>query len=657
MIVTISRPGALPHQQVRTKVRYKPGQIAVIAEGSSFELLRGNLPGTATLKFSAPPDVQPGDWVRVYLDGDPCLPGQPEDRPHYLGEALNEVWEAGVGDLALRGLTERIRKAAWRGPLVEGKVSLLTGLLRPYLLDVLTRSELGPVTVGSVPESPVGFRSVAPFETLGTTLDTVMPALPGGVAGVDARATFHVQEAFDAVTMRFPRSRSDRPPGRVDSYANAVRFKYNRPSGAEAAFELKLSLEVTHYKQAAWAEESLPASVTTVAVNPYAALPVQVFSSLTYPGANAGMTVSRDTSLSAMSPTWTGHLGDGVTWDTGVLSGGALQLRATGQDGYTFGTVVQTGMIFGPLLPELRLRVELPDNATQTLGAAGDGHAGQPGDPTWTYEPNTFPAGGSVRYHPDDLLAYLAAHGTYPHGFDLRLVGTSSPTSLRIIRGAAPVMDPTRVVMVENDYSVPASGAAQLVPAPAMLLPMRASLHLPSVAQWRGGDQVTTDVHVTAVKIYDSETQQQFVLTRADDDADTGRRIWTLPDDARADGVMVEGDLRQIGWVGLRIADEAGLAIYAYGLLRNRVQPARSWKGTVRSLWADSQKTRLDVRGRARFDTPAGDRELDIQKATYNLGDKSVIVECGTPWPADDAEALAGAIERVERSLVKAGGG
>ena len=425
MLITISRPGALPHQSVRAKVQYRAGQLAAVAEGSSFELLRGNLPGTATLKFSAPPDVQPGDWVRVYLDGDVCNPGQDDDHPHYLGEVLNEVWEAGVGDLALRGLTERVRKAAWRGPTVNGTVGLLTGLLRPYLLDVLARSALGPVTVGSVPESPVGFRSVTPFEVLGTTLDTVLPALPGGVAGVDARAQFQVQEAYDDVTMRFPRTRSERPPGRVDSYANCVRFKYTRPSGAEAVFELRLTLEVAHYGQEAWAEESLPASVTTTLTNPYAALPVRVYSYLTYPGDNPGLTVGRDVSLMAMAPTWTGHLGDGVAWDMGVLSGSTLQLRATGQDAYTFRAVVELPLTFGPLLAELRLQVELPGNPTQTVGTKDGTDAGKPGDPAWTYEPAGLPAGAVVRYHPDDLLAYRTAHGAYPKGFDLRVRASS----------------------------------------------------------------------------------------------------------------------------------------------------------------------------------------------------------------------------------------
>lgn len=648
MLITLSRPGGLPHTTLRTKTRYRSGEVAPIAEGTSFEILRGDVCGAGTLKVSGPPDYQLQDWVRVYLPGDVCNPGQPDDDPSYLGEVTNEPWEAGVGSLTLKPLIERVRKAAWRGPVVGGVVQPLKATLRPYLLDVLARAALGPVTVGDVADVPVGFYSTNPFELLATTLDSVLPALPGGVIGVDARARLQVRAADDVVMHRFARTRSKREPGRVDGYANCVQFKYTRPSGSEATFALRLTLEVAHYGQEAWTQESLPASVTTTLTNPYAALPVRVYSYLTYSGDNAGLTVGRDVSLMAMAPTWAGHLGDGVAWNTGVRSGSTLQLRATGQDAYTFRTVVSLPLTFGPLLAELRLQVELPGNPTQTIGARDGTAAGQPGDPGWTYEPAGLPAGAVVRYHPTDLLAYRAVHGVYPQGFDLS-VRASDGGSLRIVRGAAPIMDPTRVVMAENDYVVPASGAAQLVPAPPMQLPMAADLHLPTYYQWRAGDQVTTDAHVTAVTIYDSETRQQFVLARADDDPDTGRRVWTLPGDARADGMMVSGDLRQIGWVGLRVTDETGLAVYAYGLLRNRVQPARSWRGVIRTAG------RIHVGGRARFDTPGGDVELDEQKATYNAAEKAWVVECGTPWPSDDDQALAEQIQRVERAVVKAG--
>ncbi|GAA5514764.1 hypothetical protein Dcar01_03525 [Deinococcus carri] len=650
MLITISRPGALPHATYRAKTRYRDGQVAFLPAGSTFEILRGNLCGAGTLRFSAPPDFAPRDWVRVYLAGDLCLPGDPADNPRYLGEAVNEPWEAGEGDITCQALTDRIRKAAWHGDLVGGVVQPLEDFLRPYLLAVLARCGLGPVAVGDVPDYRARFRSVNPFELLGDTLDALLPALPGGVAGVDARARLQVVPDSDTVMVRFPRSRSERPPGRVDNYANCVRFKYTKPSGEEAVFEQRLTLEVAVYRQEAWAVESLPASVTTTQLNPYAGQSVRVGSAMTYPGENAGLSVYRETRLDAMNPAWTGHLGDGIAWDTAVLSGAELQLRAAGQEAYTFRTRVQAQLTTSPIPAELRLQLVAQDGTTTIYSNT------TPGAATWTHTMLGASAGIMLRYHPDDLQAYRAAHGAYPTGFDLRAIppgySGSTPTTedrFVMVRAAAAAVEPTNVQFVENEYIVPADAYNLRLAAPAMLLPQSASLHLPLYYQWRSGDQVVTDAHVTGVSVYDSLTTARATLTRAEDDPETGRRVWTLPADVRVDGVTVSGDPAQIGWVGLRLTDEAGLASYAHGLLRNRTQPARVWTGTIRNL------DPLDVGGQARFDTPGGDMELDVQKATYHLGERQKTVECGTPWPRDDADALAGAIERVERDVRRAG--
>ena len=153
--------------------------------------------------------------------------------------------------------------------------------------------------------------------------------------------------------------------------------------------------------------------------------------------------------------------------------------------------------------------------------------------------------------------------------------------------------------------------------------------------------------------IYDSETRQQYVLERADDDADTGRRVWTLPGDARANGMMVAGDLRQIGWIGLNVTDEAGLLAYAVGRLLPLLTPVRSWVGRYPDL------RRLTVAGVARFDDEGGDLDLNVTRGRYDLTNGRSVIEAGTPQAYDDIAAVEqafAAIERVQRLSTTPGG-
>ncbi|WP_104992729.1 hypothetical protein [Deinococcus sp. NW-56] len=653
-IVTFSRPGALPHATVRSRVRMADGQPALIEQGSSFEILRGNLCGAGTLRFTAPPRFRPGDWVRVYLPGDTCLPGDPADHPRYLGEAVGEPWEVGEGEIALRPLTDRVLKAAWRGDVVGGVVQPFTAPLKPYFEMAWARCRLPPgITLGTVSESTATFRSVNPFERLDTTVQTLLPGLPGGAAGVDARGRFHLLAARDEVAAHFFRARSDRPPGRVDNYANCVRLPYARPDGVEAFFEFRAGLEVAVFGEA-WAVEALPTGLTVLQDNPYAALGTATSLTLQHPDLPEWQ-AAQNTNAPVFSPSWGGKLSQGA--DLGVLYGTALTLAQWADSAVRlpFNPVTGTGVVVTALEPGLQLE-KVMGNVTKPV-SLGQGAPFHPTGGPWrevfdsTADPAPYSGPTLLRYTVESVNAYANANGRLPPGFRVGVVDYPSPGELAVT--AASSANPVSRRMVPAQLIAVDLGGGhtrfEAVPRPFGLAPS-VRLTLPVARSWRAGDVVTTDAAVTRVQAeLNTNPPTLLDLTRGEDDADTGRRVWVLPQDYQLSTLIVSGDPAQIGWIGVRLADQAGLLVYATGLLRHRVQPVRGWKGTVPDL------RRLDVDGMIRFDTPEGDEELDFQKATYDLGARETVLEAGTPWPADDDEAIANMIESVERSVRRAG--
>ncbi|WP_161883843.1 hypothetical protein [Deinococcus alpinitundrae] len=658
--VTFSRAGAAwPYRTAyqRAAGEYKPGELAVL--GGNLEILPGNLCGSGNLKLSAVPErgssrMAPGDWVRVHLSD--------SDVPIYLGEVGQEPWEIGGGEVKLLSLKDRVGDAAWHSDVAADGTTVLPlkDRFKPYLQAVLARAVLPPgITVGSIADVNAVLNALTLFETVGDSFAAALPAAAGATWGVNPLAEIVVHQLTDTLTHRFPRTRSDRPPGTHDGYKNCVRFEYARPDSVRAFFEYKATLEIAVFGEA-WLPESLPASVTTTQNNPYAGTSVDINIPVIHPD-EPTFNLNLHTTNTALTPNWTGHLGDGLGIGPGTLAvnqGAGLQLTQNQQETVRITQTASTGS---------KGNIEGVVSYTPSGGTAKvidleyqiDGGA-------WTtipYVPNSvrqFNLTGStalLRYVQADVDAYITATGHRPVAFDfaVQLPGPSLKVYLPAVSATSSTGGLPAMGQVLATAGTASAGITPYQVRP-LSAPMTVRVGLPGVYVWRAGDTVTTDVNVTGVVLKDLTTA--VTLTRKDDvdgpdpaHPEVGRRrIWATPQDITASQVIVTGDPNQIRWVGAAIADQAALIAYAYGLLRYKMQPVRSWVGKYKTL------RRLEVSGIARFDTAHGDVDLDVTRGVYDLDTLTVSIEAGTPQPLDDTEALDLGFQSVERILRTPGG-
>lgn len=619
---------------------YRPGELACL--GGQLELLPGNLCGAGSLKLSAVPErggsrMAPGDWVRVYLSD--------SDVPIYLGEVGQEPWEIGGGEVKLLSLKDRMAAAAWRSDVdADGLTVLpLKDRFRPYLQAVLARAVLPPgITVGSIADVNATLKALTLFELVGDAFAAALPAAAGATWGVNALGEIVVHQLTDTLTHRFPRTRSDRPPGTRDGYRNCARFEYARPDGVRAFFEYKATLEVAAFGEA-WLPESLPASVTTTQNNPYAGTTVDLNVLLDHPD-NPTLIANVHGLQTTLTPSWTGHLADGLSLDPAVLQGPGYQpITNQGEAG---NIAVATGTAFSYTV--------LLDNAPAGLSIEY-----RVGSGSWTTltSSKTF-AGDSTQtaewhYVQDSAYSsYAAAHGgLQPPGFNV-FVAADPANYARLtvnLPGVSVAQPSFRTLFKARPVPTDPPGSyQQFIIAPFNVT--RTRVGLPGVYVWRAGDTVTTDANVTAVVLQDPTTGAEVNVTLIRKDDVDGRRVWSTPQDITASTIVVTGPPASVGWIGAAIADQGALIAYAYGLLRYKMQPVRSWVGKYKTLRC------LEVSGIARFDTARGDVDLDVTRGVYDLDTLTASIEAGTPQPLDDTEALDLGFQSVERILRTPGG-
>jgi len=661
--VTFSRAGAAwPYARAyqRAAGEYKPDELAGL--GGNLEILPGNLCGSGNLKLSAVPErngsrMAPGDWVRVFLSD--------SDVPIYLGEVGQEPWEEGKGEVKLLSLKDRVASAAWRSDVDADGVTVLPlkARFKPYLQAVLARAVLPPgVTVGSIADVNAVLGALTLFELVGDAMQAALPAAAGATWGVNALGEIVVHQLTDTLTHRFPRTRSDRPPGTREGYKNCVRFEYARPDAVRAFFEYKATLEIAVFGEA-WLSESLPASVTTTQNNPYAGTTVDLNVLLDHPD-NPALIANVHGLQTALTPNWTGHLADGLSLSPAVLQGAAYQPITSQGEAGSVAAATGTAFAYSVLLnggpSGLSIEYRLNGGSWTTAAAAFGGSGGA--TPTFSAS-----SAQTVEWHylqDAAYYSYVTANGHQPPGFDVFFGGATLPADLLRLKislpGVSAAQSTFRTLFPARIGTLP-SGLDYAVATIAPFAVNRTRVGLPGVYIWRAGDLVTTDVNVTAVTLANPTltTPVTINLIRKDDvdgpdpaHPEIGRRrIWSTPQDITASEMVVTGPPASVGWIGAAIADQDALIAYAYGLLRYKMQPVRSWVGKYKTL------RRLEVSGIARFDTANGDVDLDVTRGVYDLDALTVSIEAGTPQPLDDTEALDLGFQSVERILRTPGGG
>lgn len=642
--VTFSRPGAaLPFASVfqRAGGLYGEGEIAPL--GGKLEVLPGGFSGTGSLTLSGIPRspgqrLAPRDWVRVYLaDGNPD--------PIYLGEVTNEprIKDRQVA-LALAGLKERVGRARWKsdvGP--DGAVLPWEARFRPYFQGVLARAVLPPgVTVGELPDLDVTLRARTLSELVADAFGQGLAATQGGTWGVDARARVGVHVLTDDLAHRFPRLDSDRPPGETGEYANCIRFGYTKPSGAPAFFEYKYTPDVLLLGES-WLMDTLPSSVTTTLVNPYAGEAETVTLGLRHPD-GPNLVALQTAQHPAYTPTWAGRLVDGLNLDTTALYGETLPLLAVGQETITLPA--------GSMGDQYSLNVTGATAGVKVVATVNGALAPvQPATPTGgafvhttTGQTYLFPGNATVQvsYDTADYNARLNAGQGHPHGFGLltdapvpdgpAIRGTVASAAVPAVRGVVPgqlVATPQGHRYTQRPWQAPTS--------------VRVGFLI--VRKWHAGDTVTTGASVTAVEAVDLSVSPPatVALTRQDDDPDTGRRVWALPHAAKLSDLILTGSVADMGWIGVNLSDEAGLLAYAIGRLQPLLSPVRSWVGRYPDL------RRLEVSGVAGFDDEDGETVLQVTRGVYDLTAGRSFIEAGTPQALNGTQALRRAFEGIER--------
>lgn len=729
--VTFSRAGqAIPYETAyqRQAGLYAPGEL--VPMGGNLEILPGNLCGTGNITLNRPPRdslgqrMRPTDWVRVYL-GD-------SDQPLYLGEVSSESWWDAGGEVKLTSLKERVSRCAWRSNVEGSTVQLYKASFKAFVTEALTRCVLPPgITIGDIPDEDVTLQALRLFEQIGDTLQATLPALRGATWGVNALGQVVVHRLSSVLTHRFPRGRSDTPPGSLQKYANCVRFGYKAPAGIEAWFELKLTPEIEKHGEA-WTVETLTSNVRPTLENPwkndliqvgwgqtfYSPIPPSPYRDEPWPYHQPDLIredlrlrkvfeTAQYVSHPAMNPDWTGKLADGITaFDDVVLSADELPILTPGEERIQLDGLrldyptssqehirTRANLILQSALPagvrlvvrnrdtgaqhskaytpgeflttephDTQLKPSLTNYPAQVLVGTGDTYTGAGASPYGTEHPKAVFWGQyeyEVFYDPDDLAAYHAANGHYPNGFLLRIVFPEDQyySEIRDFRlTACSRADPTRRGWVAHMWAAatytggpyllkivvgPLDGGLYSRPK-RMIASSFAQVRFAQPRQWLGGDAITTDATVSSV---DMVLPDGSLVPFTRMTAENGRVTWGLAQAGEFTSAILRlsGDPRGIGFFTVSIVDTASLLGYAAGLLRYRAEPVRSWVGHYYSL------ERIEASGMARFEYYDTDVDLDVVRVAYDLTAGRVAVEAGTPQALDDAEALSGVVDGIER--------
>jgi len=651
MFYTFSRPGAAPYLTTYARQsQYAQGEIAPL--GGTFEMLRGDFCGQATLKFSAAPPFLAGDWIRIYL------PGDVEANPSYLGEATGEPWEAGAGDIICRPLATTVGKSRWSGT-IELRFA-------EYLAYAISHCTLPPgVTIGAIPAELATLKANTTFELLSDTMQAAMPVVENGAWGVDTKARIGVYRPDDTLKHRFVLGEASTPPGGSNDYANCVRFPYTMPDGTTKAwFEIRVESEVAARGEV-WEVTQVPASITDAAENPLEGLSAGVSIGATI----GGVDHPANTTLPVFDPMWADTFGSPIPpqW---VFSAGAHFTPATADESVTtllIGSAASSSVLHlavtvdahgQPLASILQVRSRSGPGwgswQTPTLesGLLLMGYA----DVQLRYTPAHVAAyspvslqidqGGYIQLYDSDGNPTSQTRGSWPSGSlpaDIPARDASGQwTTVRV--GLQPIETPTTPAVdsttrVESATITPTNTNVVTLPAPVLLQAGAAILVRDTNA--------TVGLGVTGVKLITATGD--ITLTGATAEGDMTK--WTFGgSDVQVWGFRVLGNPTNIGKIIARLTSTANLAAYGYGLLRYRIPPVRAWTGLIREL------RRVPCSGLALFEVAGGDVELDVQRCTYDLTAGTVSVEAGTPLATTDAAALVGKIESIRREVRTLGG-
>lgn len=661
--IEFSRPGQLPfavaHQ--RTGGRYGPTELVPL--GGSLEILAGNLCGTGELTLNRVPErggyrLRPLDRVQVFFSDSP--------EPVYLGEVICDPRpekEGGLVHLKLQGLWERVKLAAWSCDTdAQGAVQPLKLPFREYILAVLSRAraDLPPgVTIGAIPEVNATLRAVTIHELLGDTFQALLPVTQGGSVGVTARGELTVTLPDDTRRHRFIRTKSERPPGEVGEYRNAIRFPYKKPDGTDAYFVYRYGLDIAEHG-ASWLSDGLPSNVTATLVNPYAAEDTPLSVTLTHPG---GGTVTRRAVAHFATPD-APALGTLMNLDPAVVWGQRMVMRNVGQEQVVFrSTYIPDGLPDPAPLPQGDVWVVTPMPRLEVIREGRDGEllsktvlsekrpdGKQNSAFAFSFkesDPETRTL--TLRYPIEDVLDYFQANNVLPPGMDITGRNLDYPQHFSVAGWFMAAVNPEYALSYTGPISPDLPTTESILEAPWIVppfaVPARVRISLDRVRRWRGQDVVTTNSEVTGAEATDLTVRppRSITLERIEDERDTGRRQWRVPKDAELSDILLTGNLGAITGIGINLSDEAGLTAYAVGKLLSLVNPVLSWKGKYDVL------RRLDVRGTVAFDDEQGDVELDIVRGVYDLTGGRCVVEAGTKQALDDSQALSRAFEGIER--------
>ncbi|AWN22218.1 hypothetical protein DKM44_02350 [Deinococcus irradiatisoli] len=651
--LSLSKPGAaLPYLIIysRPAGRYDRQEYAPL--GGSLEMLRGDFCGGGSVQLSAPPPFIAGDWLRVWLPGDEA------DDPSYLGEIGGEPWQEGAGELQLRPLSDTVNKAKWSGAQ-ESRFA-------EFLAYAIGQCVLPPgVTIGAIPADLATLKANTAFELLGDTLQAAMPVIEGGTSGTDTRARIGVYRPDATLTHRFVLGQAALTPGDTNNYANCVRFPFKQPDGTDAWFEGRIESEVT-VRGEVWEVTQVPASVTDAAENPLEGLNAGVSIGAAIGGqAHPAVTTLpvfdpmwANTLSSPTPPQWTFSAGENFTPATADQSITTL-LMGTGASGAEVHLAVTADLHGQTLASALQVRGRSDANWGSWIGATV-----QSGKVVTGF------ADVQLRYNPAHVAAYHPVGLRIDQGGYLQLYdGSGNPFTPQTgawpggslpadvpVRDAAGAWSAVRVGLEPiQTPTTPAQNSTTAVAAATITPTYINTVTLPAPVLLQAGAAIlvrdtnaTVGTGVTGVKLITATGD--IALTPADAEDDMTK--WTFPGpDKQVWGFRVLGNPANIGRIIARLTSTANLAAYAYGLLRYRTQPVRSWVGTYKKL------RRVSCSGVARFETLNGEVDLDVQRVTYNLTDGTVSVEAGTPQARTDAEALAAAIQDVRQETRKATGG
>ncbi|GAA4002644.1 hypothetical protein GCM10022631_11670 [Deinococcus rubellus] len=659
--LSLSKPGAAAPYQIiyaREAGTYRPGEIAPL--GGKFEVLRGEFGGPGSVKVSAPVAFEAGDWLRIWLKGDA------DDDPTYLGEVGGEPWQIGAGEIQARPLKDTVSQARWSGT-ITAKFAL-------YLGYVIGHCILPPgVTLGDIPVDLATLKAVTLFELLGDTFQAAMPVIDGGTWGVDNRGRIGAYRPDTELTHRFPRTRSEISPGDTSGYRNAVRFSYNRPDGTEAWFEGRIESEIVKRGEVWEPPNQIPARVGEAADNPLDGVAGTVDIATKFSGYY--------TDIGTGLPVYFEYPGPYVAHQTGLFFNADFAGVLATPNMFT----LQAGEHMHPAtVDESVMTVTLPSASyNYGLDVIVDNHGLPLGQvlevrrspsQTWVAANETVNNGflkqievfggytTDIRYKPSFFATYAPSglsisvngqvRGTLPPGSSASNIKAHVIMTCRNDAGqfftvpidafpftGNPNNSLNATAIAEGGYTrtlSPASAALVTPPAPVFLTAGSAVLTFFNTA-------VTgTGIGATGVSLV--TPGGDIPLTRGTTTDNVTR--WTYA----GDGVSVSafkltGDPTRIGRILPQLSSTGTLSAYAFGLLRYRVQPVRSWTGQYRRL------RRVACRGVSRFETMQGEVDLDVQRVTYDLSAGTVSVECGTPQASSDDDATAAAIERVRQEM------